>query len=94
MLEIKSLNYLSIHLERLIKGRLWLKVIIGLILGAGLGVLLNPSTGWISEKLSSESSQLARFTWSNIYEARANDYDTLNICLHNFGNCRELLRKP
>lgn len=52
MLEIRSLNTLSVYLDRLIKGRLWLKVIIGLILGALLGVLLNPSTGFISEKLS------------------------------------------
>jgi len=47
MIKIKPLNRLSVHLEQLIKGRLWLKVIIGLILGAGLGVLLNPSTGLI-----------------------------------------------
>jgi len=52
MIEIKSLNRLSVHLEQLIKGRLWLKVILGLILGAGLGVLLNPSTGLISEDVS------------------------------------------
>lgn len=54
MLEITSLNDLSVHLDRLIKGRLWLKVIIGLILGAGLGILLNPSTGLVSERLSLE----------------------------------------
>jgi Na+/H+-dicarboxylate symporter len=36
----------------LIKGRLWLKVIIGLILGAGLGILLNPSTDLVSEEVS------------------------------------------
>ena len=52
MLEIKPLNYLSIHLDRLVKGRLWLKVIIGLILGAGLGIAINPSTGLVSEELS------------------------------------------
>jgi Na+/H+-dicarboxylate symporter len=52
MLEIRPLNNLSVHLERLIKGRLWLKVIIGLVLGAGLGVLFNPSTGLVSEELS------------------------------------------
>lgn len=52
MIEFKSLNYLSVHLERLIKGRLWLKVIIGLVLGAGLGVLLNPSMELISEDIS------------------------------------------
>ncbi|MFT6994955.1 MAG: Na+/H+-dicarboxylate symporter [Maribacter sp.] len=49
MLEIRPLNNLSVHLERLIKGRLWLKVIIGLVLGAGVGVLLNSSTGLVSE---------------------------------------------
>ena len=52
MIEFKSLNYLSVHLDRLVKGRLWLKVIIGLVLGAGLGVLLNPSMGLFSEDIS------------------------------------------
>lgn len=40
-------------MDRLIKGRLWLKVIIGLVLGAGLGILINPSTGLVSESFSS-----------------------------------------
>lgn len=52
MINITPLNNLSVYLERFIKGRLWLKVIIGLFLGAGLGILINPSTGFISEKLS------------------------------------------
>ncbi len=52
MLEFRPLNDLSVHLDRLIKGRLWLKVIIGLVLGAVLGVLLNPSTGLLSETTS------------------------------------------
>jgi Na+/H+-dicarboxylate symporter len=52
MLEIRPLNNLSVHLDRLIKGRLWLKVIIALFLGAGLGVLINPSTGFVSETVS------------------------------------------
>lgn len=51
-MEIISLNNLSIYLQRFIKGRLWLKVIIGLVLGAGVGVLLNPSTGLVSESFS------------------------------------------
>jgi len=54
MLEIRPLNHLSVYLDRLINKRLWLKVIIGLFLGAGLGLLLNPSTGMVSEKLSLE----------------------------------------
>lgn len=52
MLEIRPLNNLSVHLDRLIKGRLWLKVIIGLFLGAGLGIVINPSTGLVSEDFS------------------------------------------
>jgi Na+/H+-dicarboxylate symporter len=51
MLEFRPLNSLSGHLEHLIKGRLWLKVIIGLILGCGLGVLINPETGLVSESV-------------------------------------------
>ena len=53
MIEFRPLNNLSIYLDRLVKGRLWLKVIIGLILGAGLGVILNPTVGLMSEELSS-----------------------------------------
>ncbi|MCX7549957.1 dicarboxylate/amino acid:cation symporter [Xanthomarina sp. F2636L] len=49
-MEYRPLTALSIHLESLIKGRLWLKVIIGLLLGAAVGVLLNPSTGLVSER--------------------------------------------
>jgi len=52
MIKFRPLNNLSIHLDRLINGRLWLKVIIGLVLGAGLGILLNPSTGLISENIT------------------------------------------
>ena len=52
MIEFKPLNSLSIHLDRLVQGRLWMKVIIGLVLGAGLGALLNPSAGLLSAEVS------------------------------------------
>ena len=52
MQEINPLNNLSIHLDRLIKGRLWLKVILGLFLGAGVGILINLSTGLVPQELS------------------------------------------
>lgn len=52
MITFIRLNNLTVYLERLIKGRLWLKVIIGLVLGAGVGVLLNPTTGLLSEEIS------------------------------------------
>lgn len=50
MIRFIRLNNLSIYLEKLVKGRLWLKVIIGLVLGASLGVFLNPATGFVSEE--------------------------------------------
>ncbi|MEO8934501.1 MAG: dicarboxylate/amino acid:cation symporter [Xanthomarina sp.] len=52
-MEFRPLTALSVHLESLIKGRLWLKVIIGLFLGAAVGVLLNSSTGLVSERFGS-----------------------------------------
>lgn len=52
MLEFRSDNDLSVYLDRLLKGKLWLKVILGLFLGAGFGLLLNPSTGIISGNYS------------------------------------------
>lgn len=52
MIEIKPLNSLAGHLDKLIQGRLWLKVIIGLLLGAGVGVLLNPTTDLVSQSFS------------------------------------------
>jgi Na+/H+-dicarboxylate symporter len=53
MIEFRPLNALSVYLERLVEGRLWLKVIIGLVLGALLGVGLNPSSGFVSVETSS-----------------------------------------
>lgn len=53
MLESRPLKNLSVHLENLVQGRLWLQVIIGLVVGAALGVLLNPSTGLFTEDFSS-----------------------------------------
>lgn len=41
------LNYLSNHLTRLVKGRLWLKVLIGMALGIATGMLIGPTTGWL-----------------------------------------------
>ncbi|MGW8123676.1 dicarboxylate/amino acid:cation symporter [Roseivirga echinicomitans] len=52
MIKFIRLNNLTVHLEQLIKGRLWLKVIVGLVLGAGVGLILNPGSGLISPEVS------------------------------------------
>jgi len=52
----KSLNDLSVYLAGLVKGRLWLKVIIGLVLGIGVGVIIHPSFGVVDKGISASLS--------------------------------------
>lgn len=40
----RSLKYLSNQLQSLVRGRLWLKILIGMLLGIIVGLLLGPST--------------------------------------------------
>jgi Na+/H+-dicarboxylate symporter len=40
----RSLKYLSYQLQSFVKGRLWLKILIGMLLGIIIGLLLGPST--------------------------------------------------
>lgn len=47
--EIKSLKSLNTYLQKLVKGKLWLKVIIALFLGVSFGLLLSPQTGFIEK---------------------------------------------
>ena len=52
-MQITPINSLNVYLQRLIHGQLWLKVIVGIVLGAGVGILLNPSTGLVESGVSS-----------------------------------------
>lgn len=61
MTVIKPLDDLAKYLNHLVQGRLWLKVILGLILGVGVGVLLNPALGFVSEETSTVVSD-----WLNL----------------------------
>jgi Na+/H+-dicarboxylate symporter len=47
LLQPKSLVRLSGYLQSLIKGRLWLKILLGMMLGIGVGTLLGPSAGLV-----------------------------------------------
>jgi Na+/H+-dicarboxylate symporter len=49
----KQLSGLNQHLVALIKGRLWLQILIGMILGIIVGVLLGPSAGLVEEGTAS-----------------------------------------
>ena len=46
-LQPRSLKHLSGYLQALIRGRLWLKVMIGMAAGVAVGVAIGPSTGWV-----------------------------------------------
>ncbi|WP_321429175.1 dicarboxylate/amino acid:cation symporter [uncultured Methanolobus sp.] len=46
---LKNLNY---HLQELMKGRLWLKIMIGMFLGIITGLVLGPSTGILNPEMS------------------------------------------
>ncbi|MEX2450362.1 MAG: dicarboxylate/amino acid:cation symporter [Rhodospirillales bacterium] len=56
MLHPRSLKYLSGHLQVLVRGRLWLQVIIGMVLGLTIGILIGPSVGWVSLQTASVTS--------------------------------------
>lgn len=48
----RSLKHLNHHLHELVKSRLWLKILIGMMLGIVTGLILGPSTGILSKEIS------------------------------------------
>ena len=42
----RSLKYLTNYLQGLVKGRLWLQVLVGMLLGITIGILMGPTVGW------------------------------------------------
>lgn len=48
----RSLKYLSVQLHSLVKGRLWLKILIGMLLGIITGIILGPSSGLVEPRVS------------------------------------------
>jgi Na+/H+-dicarboxylate symporter len=51
-MEFKPLISLEYYLQSLVKSKLWIKVIVALILGVGLGLLLGPSVNIINEDIA------------------------------------------
>ena len=43
----RSLKYLTNYLQSMIRGRLWLKVMVAMVLGIATGIMLGPSAGWV-----------------------------------------------
>jgi Na+/H+-dicarboxylate symporter len=51
-LDFKPLISLEHYLQSFVKSKLWIKVVVALILGVGLGLLLSPNTNLVSEEVS------------------------------------------
>lgn len=51
-----QMRYLSDYLKGMVRGRLWLKVMIAMCLGLGTGALLGPSVGWVDPATASTIS--------------------------------------
>ena len=49
----RPLKYLNSYLDKLIQGRLWLKVSIGMVLGIITGILLGPTVGLVEPQVAS-----------------------------------------
>lgn len=47
LLQLRSLKHLSNSLQGLVRGRLWLQVLIATILGIAVGIILGPTVGWV-----------------------------------------------
>ncbi len=57
----RSLKYLSDQLQGLIRGRLWLQVMIGMVAGIVLGIIIGPETGLVSAATAEVTSNWLAF---------------------------------
>ena len=57
----RSLKYLTTYLQSLVRGRLWLQVIIGMVLGISCGILMGPTVGWIRPEIATTISDWLAF---------------------------------
>lgn len=51
-MEFKPLRSLEVYLQSLVEAKLWVKVLVALFLGVGVGIALSPDTGWVSPSIS------------------------------------------
>ena len=61
MLHPRSLGYLSEQLQSLVRGRLWLQVLVGMVLGICVGILMGPSVGWVTPSTAGTVSDWMAF---------------------------------
>lgn len=57
----RSLKYLTDYLQTLVRGRLWLQVMVGMVLGITVGILMGPSVGWVDPATAATASDWLAF---------------------------------
>jgi len=57
----RSLKYLTDYLQSLVRGRLWLQVMVGMVLGISVGIVLGPTVGWLNPATSATISDWLAF---------------------------------
>jgi len=57
----RSLKYLTYYLQGLVRGRLWLQVLLGMALGITVGIILGPSFAWVNPVTASTISDWLAF---------------------------------
>jgi len=57
----RSLKFLSDYLQSLVRGRLWLKVMIGMVLGIITGIILGPTAGLVDPSIAGTVSDWLAF---------------------------------
>jgi len=57
----RSLKYLTTYLQSMVRGRLWLQVMIGMVLGIATGILMGPTVGWVKPSLAISISDWLAF---------------------------------
>lgn len=57
----RSLKYLTDYLQSLVRGRLWLQVMVGMTLGIAVGILMGPTVGWVEPATSATVSDWLAF---------------------------------
>lgn len=57
----RSLKYLNTYLQSLVRGRLWLQVMVGMVLGISLGIIIGPSVGWVDPATAATASDWLAF---------------------------------
>lgn len=57
----RSLKFLTDYLQGLVRGRLWLQVLIGMVLGISVGITMGPTVGWVDPLLATTMSDWLAF---------------------------------